>query len=79
VVRIQFTVASRKHKIGRAHVRFVMATQEADEIITTRGEAGWRYIGPDDRGVELEVIVVELDGGDLLVIHVMPTALRGGD
>ncbi len=33
------------------------------------------WIGADDRGVELEIIVVELS--DLwLVIHVMPTALR---
>jgi hypothetical protein len=33
------------------------------------------WIGPDDRGIELEIIAVELP--DMwLVIHVMPTALR---
>jgi hypothetical protein len=55
-----------------------MATQDPDEVITTRGELGWRYVGPDSRGVGLEVIAVELETGDLLVIHVMPTAFRGG-
>jgi len=33
------------------------------------------WIGPDDRGVELEIIAVELPELDL-VIHVMPIALR---
>jgi hypothetical protein len=33
------------------------------------------WIGEDDRGVELEVIAVDLPE-HLLVIHVMPTALR---
>lgn len=33
-----------------------MATQEPEEIVTTRGERGWKYVGPDDRGLELEVI-----------------------
>jgi hypothetical protein len=56
-----------------------MATQLPEEIVTTRGEPGWKYVGPDDRGVELEVIAVELDNGDLLVLHAMPTALRRGD
>ncbi len=38
-------------------------------------DARIKWVGPDDRGVVLEVIAVELP--DLwLVIHVMPTALR---
>jgi hypothetical protein len=56
-----------------------MATQKPEEIVTTQAEPGWKYVGPDDRGLELEVIAVELDGGDLLVIHAMPTALRRED
>ncbi|GII75696.1 hypothetical protein Sru01_06780 [Sphaerisporangium rufum] len=35
----------------------------------------WHWLGPDDRGLELEVIAV-LTEKYLLVIHVMPTALR---
>lgn len=76
-MRIEFTTASRKHRIGRAHVRYVMAMHEPEETVTTRGEPGWKYVGADDRGVELEVIAMELDSGDLLVIHAMPTVLRG--
>ena len=36
------------------------------------------YLGPDDRGIELEIIAVPDDSGraDLTVIHAMPTALR---
>ena len=75
-VQIRFTQASRKHRLGRAQVRHVMATTIPSGIVTNQGEQGWLYVGPDDRGLELEVIVVELDDGDLLVIHAMPTALR---
>jgi hypothetical protein len=39
----------------------------ADETIT--------WIGPDDRGIELEVVLVEKPDV-FLVIHVMPTNLR---
>lgn len=36
------------------------------------------YVGPDDRGIELEVIAVPDDSGraELTVIHAMPTHLR---
>ena len=33
------------------------------------------WLGPDDRGVEFEIVAVVLQT-ELLVIHVMPTALR---
>lgn len=33
------------------------------------------WVGPDDRGIELEIVAVVLPD-ELLVIHVMPTALR---
>ena len=75
---IRFTQASRKHRLGRAHVRFVMARVVPTEIVTNQGEQGWLYVGPDERGVELEVIAVEMEGGDLLVIHAMPVAYRDG-
>ncbi len=42
----------------------------------------WRYAGRDGRGRELEIVALELEGDEqspavLLVIHVMPTRLRG--
>ena len=39
------------------------------------GRARPAYVRPDDRGIELEVVVV-IQPDQLLVIHVMPTALR---
>ncbi len=35
------------------------------------------WIGADDRGVELEIVLIET-ADVFLVIHVMPTALRKG-
>jgi hypothetical protein len=74
--QVRFTTASRKHRVGRDHVRHVMETVAPAAVITSGGNSGWLYIGMDDRGVELEVIVVELEGDVLLVIHAMPRAYR---
>ncbi len=61
-------------------MRYVMA-RTAPAGTTTQGNLGWRYVGPDERGRELEIIAVEVTGDTgqdlLLVIHVMPTSLRG--
>ncbi len=78
-MRIEFTAASRKHRIGRPHVRYVTATQEPEQTVTARGAIGSKYVGPDDRGVQLEVIAVELDDGGLLVVHAMPASFRRGE
>jgi hypothetical protein len=47
------------------------------EVIPAEGELDERlvWIGEDDRGVELEVIGIDLSDY-LLIIHVMPTAYR---
>jgi hypothetical protein len=46
------------------------------EIPATRElDARRVWIGPDDRGVELEIVALVLQA-ELLVIHVIPTALR---
>jgi hypothetical protein len=78
LVRIEFTQASRKHRIGREHVRHVMATTVPSPVLTNRGAEGWQYVGRDDRGVMLEVIAVETDAEEptLLVIHAMPYTYR---
>ena len=75
---IRFTVSSRKHRIGRAHVRFVLTTTTPIEVRTNRGDVGWLYVGPDDRGVVVEVIAVLIDDDVLLVIHAMPHAFKRG-
>lgn len=76
VVRIKFTQAARKHRIGRAHVLHVVNTHEP-AVTQATDAAGERrtWIGDDDRGVELEVIAVVLPE-HLLIIHVMPTQYR---
>jgi hypothetical protein len=33
------------------------------------------WIGPDDRGIELEIVALDLEDA-VVVIHVMPTSLR---
>ncbi len=80
-VEIRFTQAARKHRVGRSSVRYVLARATASGTTTSQGNPGWRYVGVDERGRELEIIAVEVTGatgeGVLLVIHVMPTNLRG--
>ncbi|WP_163542045.1 hypothetical protein [Occultella kanbiaonis] len=74
-MEIIWTTASRKHRIGRGHALHVMQHGTVTETTTTRGEIALRYVGADDRGIELEFVSVVVPDG-LLVIHVMPTALR---
>lgn len=76
-VELAWTQSSRRHRIGRAHARHVINTVEPSAITTADGSEGLLWVGPDDRGLELEVIAVALPKW-YLVIHVMPTALRGG-
>ncbi len=38
-------------------------------------DAQFYWIGPDDRGLELEIVALDLADA-IVVIHVMPTALR---
>ena len=78
---IKFTQAARRHRIGRASVRWVMAQHNPTETTTNDGGEAWRWVGPDERGRELEVIAVEVQGEQdaepvLLVIHVMPSYRR---
>jgi hypothetical protein len=80
-VLIRFTRSARRRRIGRASARYVMATVSPESMTTTSGAAAWSYIGADERGRELEIIAIEMTPSDgeryLLVIHVMPTRLRG--
>ena len=74
-VEVRWSQSSRKHRIGRAQARHVMQTVQPTATTTASGNDALIWIGPDDRGVELEIVAVILP--ELyLVIHVMPTALR---
>ncbi len=76
-MELAWTQSSRRHRIGRAHARHVINTAKPTAITTANGSKGLLWVGPDDRGLELEVVAVVLS--ELyLVIHVMPTSLKGG-
>jgi hypothetical protein len=81
-VEIRFTQAARRHRIGRASVRWVMATNTPTATTTNTGDVAWQWIGSDERGLDLDVIAVEVNGAEdatpfLLVIHVMPNYQKG--
>ncbi|WP_092862157.1 hypothetical protein [Quadrisphaera sp. DSM 44207] len=79
-MEVRFTQAARRHRIGRASARHVLVTATPTRTTTIQGNAAWSYVGDDERGRELEIVAVEVTQDDttvLLVIHVMPTALRG--
>jgi hypothetical protein len=80
-MEIRFTQAARRHRIGRASVRWMLANTMPTGVMTNHGSPAWRWVGADERGRELEVIAVEVQGDRdpepvLLVIHVMPTDLK---
>lgn len=73
---VRFTRSARKHRIGRAHALHVITTVTPTEVAATdEFDARRVWLGPDDRGVDLEIVALVLPT-ELLVIHVMPTALR---
>jgi hypothetical protein len=57
-----------------------MSTVVGQPLNTDRGDRGLLFVGPDDRGLELEIVAAVVDPrkGEpfLLIIHVMPTDLR---
>ena len=75
-MRIRFTRPARRHRIGRAHATYVIETVMPTTVpASDTADARLVWIGPDDRGVELEIVALDLPDG-WLVFHVMPTALR---
>jgi hypothetical protein len=77
--QVRFTPSSRTHRVGRAHVRHVIETVAPAAVTTSGGASDWLYVGTDDRGVELEIIAVEIEGDVLLVIHAMPRVYKRRD
>lgn len=75
-VEVKFTQSTRKHRVGRAHVFYVLETVEPSITPATEDTNERReWIGPDERGVELEIIGV-VEPNYLLIIHVMPLHYR---
>lgn len=78
---VRSTQAARRHRVGRASARYVMTHTTPTRTTTVGGASAWLWVGPDERGRELEIIAVTVSPTDgeafLLVVHVMPTQLRG--
>lgn len=69
---IEFAQSARKHRIGRARVRQVLADPVAQAVLPAAAGRQERlvFVGDDESGRALEVMAVRTDGG-LLVIHAM--------
>lgn len=72
---------ARRHRVGRSSARFVIVNASPTGTTTSTGSPGWRWVGADERGRQLELIAVEVQGDRdpepvLLVVHVMPTHHR---
>jgi hypothetical protein len=71
-VRIEFAQSARRHRIGRARARHVIANPVVE--VTVPDEEGRDdrlvYLGDDRTGRALEVMAVPTEAG-ILVIHVM--------
>jgi hypothetical protein len=55
---------------------YVLSTTDPVRVrATTNLDARLVWVGADDRGIELEIVALDLPEA-IVVIHVMPTALR---
>lgn len=68
--------SARRHRIGRAHALDVITAIEPIVVLAEEGlDQRLVWVGDDDRGIELEIVALDLPDA-VVVIHVMPTALR---
>ena len=77
-VEYRFTQSARKHRIAKGRALFVIDNYLPEEIphfIPGEQKMFWR--GLDNRGLELEIVGIQIDT-IVLVIHVMPSKFRGG-
>lgn len=73
---LRFSQSARKHRIGKASARYVLAHSSAAESRDpATGALARSWVGVDERGRELEIEAVEKPDC-WLVFHVMPTNYR---
>lgn len=76
----RFSESAARHGISRDRARYVIEHCSCPLYPPTPDDEDLAvFLGPDPGGVPLEVIGVELAGGDLLVIHVMKLRRRYRD
>lgn len=79
IVRLKLTQAARKHRLWSARIAHVVSTSQPTVSSRPSGEPEFCWVGPDDRGLELEIIGVLVQSGTdqvMLIIHAKPTELR---
>jgi hypothetical protein len=77
-VEYRFTQSARKHRIAQGRALFVLVNflpEEMPHFVPGERKLFWQ--GFDDRGLELEIVGIQI-GTIVLVIHVMPSKFRGG-
>jgi hypothetical protein len=68
--------SARRHRIGKAHAMHVIDSADPVRVPASADvDARLVWIGVDDRGIELEIVALDLEEA-VVVIHVMPTSLR---
>ena len=73
---VRWFQSARRHRVGRAHALHVITTNEPTVVPAAAAyDERLVWIGEDDRGIELEIVALLLPDA-VVVIHVMPTALR---
>ena len=73
-----FANSARRHRIGKAHVLAALENAGKPTVVVAPSkdlDDRLVFVGTDDRGVELEIIAVQLQSF-LYVIHVMSTEFR---
>ncbi len=78
VQEVRFAQSAGKHRIGKG--RALAALENAGDPVVVPGPSDdlddrLVFVGVDDRGLELEIIAVQLPNC-LFVIHVMPTTFK---
>jgi hypothetical protein len=72
---ITFAASVSRHRISSDRARYVVENCACPLYPPPDPDSGDEdlvvFLGPDDRGVPLEVVAVELANGDCLVIHAM--------
>ena len=77
-VEYRFTQSARKHRIAKGRALFVIDNYLSEEVPhLVPGERKLFWQGLDDRGLELEIVGIQIDT-IVLVIHVMPSKFRRG-
>ena len=80
-MQVRFARSARKHRVSRASTLYVIEHCGLRFREPSRASSRWLddrlvYLGDDESGAALEIMTIELENGDLLVIHAMPLRKR---